>query len=74
MRAFVLITVEVGQVREVRNHLIAEGIPEVAVVAGSYDLVAILQADEPQQVAQAVLDVIQRAEGVRDTVTLMQLE
>lgn len=74
MRAIILVTTEVGAVRDVQERLVAAGMGEVIAVAGTYDLVVLLEAPDLRQVGRAVLDVIQRAPGVTDTVTLLPLD
>lgn len=73
MKAYVLITAEVGKLTDVQAQLREAGIAEVDAVAGIYDLVAVLDADDPRRIGELVIGTIQRADGVLSTVTLMQL-
>ncbi|MGH2557608.1 MAG: Lrp/AsnC ligand binding domain-containing protein [Thermomicrobiales bacterium] len=73
MKAYVLITVEVGRLADAQQHLRTAGIGEVDAVAGIYDLVAVVEADDPRRIGEIVIGTIQRTEGVLSTVTLMQL-
>jgi uncharacterized protein with GYD domain len=73
MKAYVLITAAVGRIAEVQEQLRAIGIKEVNAVSGAYDLVAVLEADDPMEIGRTVINGIQRADGVLDTVTLLQL-
>ena len=73
MKAYVLITAAVGRIGEVQEQLHAIGIKEVNAVSGAYDLVAVLEADDPMEIGRTVINGIQRTDGVLDTVTLLQL-
>jgi uncharacterized protein with GYD domain len=74
MIAYVLITAEVGTLRTVQERLNGvSGITKAAVVAGVYDLIAIVEADGQEQLSRVVLDVIQTTPGVVRTVTLIEL-
>ena len=73
MKAYVLITAATGRVGEVQERLRALGIEEVDAVSGAYDLVAVLEAEDPREFGRTVLDGVQRTDGVLDTVTLLQL-
>ena len=72
-KAYVLITTEVGKIEEVQSQLRNAGISQIDAVAGIYDLIAIVEADDPKQIGQTVMNQIQRAEGVLSTVTLLQV-
>jgi uncharacterized protein with GYD domain len=71
MRAYVLITIEAGQGTEVQEALRAAGIAQVDQVAGAYDLVAVIEATDPQQIGKLVIGTIQKTPGVASTVTLL---
>jgi hypothetical protein len=73
MKAYVLITAEVGAVSDAQERLRATGITQVDAVAGSYDLVAVLEADDATGIGRTVLGDIQRTEGVLSTVNLLQI-
>lgn len=73
MKAYVLITTEVGKLSDVQNGLREAGIGQVDAVAGIYDLVAVLDADDPKRIGEIVIGTIQRTDGVLSTVTLMQI-
>lgn len=73
MKAYVLITVEVGKLSDAQANLREAGIGDVDAVAGIYDLVAVVEADDPRRIGEIVIGTIQRTEGVLSTVTLMQL-
>lgn len=73
MKAYVLITAEVGKLADVQNQLREAKVGEVDAVAGIYDLVAVVEADDPRRIGEIVIGTIQKTEGVLSTVTLMQL-
>ena len=78
MRAYILVTTEVGTAIEVQRQLRSvesEGVRVEAVdlVAGNYDLIMVAEADGPQPIGQLVLETIHRTPGVAHTVTLFQL-
>ncbi|HET9015157.1 MAG TPA: Lrp/AsnC ligand binding domain-containing protein [Thermomicrobiaceae bacterium] len=73
-RAYVLMTVEIGRagdVYEALSHF--EGVSEVSVVAGTYDLVAVITAENARAIGALVMDRIQRVDGVMGTVTLIAI-
>ena len=74
MRAYVLITAEAGAPESIEHHLNEAGIDQVDHVAGTYDLVAVLEAEDARKIGEIVMKTIQRTPGVRSTVTLMTLK
>jgi hypothetical protein len=73
MKAYVLITAEVGTSPRIQEELRKAGIPQVDSVAGTYDLVAVLESDDPRAIGDVVMGTIQKTDGVLSTVTLMQI-
>ncbi len=73
MRAYVLITIEAGQGTAVQEALRAAGIEQVDQVAGSYDLVAVIEGSDPRAVGELVIGAIQKTPGVASTVTLLSI-
>jgi DNA-binding Lrp family transcriptional regulator len=73
MKAYVLITAEIGKSSDIRAHLLEAGISEVAQVTGIYDLVAVVDAADTRRVGEIVISIIQKTPGVLSTVTLMQI-
>ncbi|HET8522573.1 MAG TPA: Lrp/AsnC ligand binding domain-containing protein [Thermomicrobiales bacterium] len=73
MKAYVLITAEIGKSSDIQAHLLDAGIGEVAQVTGVYDLVAVLDAADIRSAGDIVINVIQKTAGVLNTVTLMQI-
>jgi DNA-binding Lrp family transcriptional regulator len=73
--AFVLIDADVGKIREILSQLRrTEGVVEAYTVAGPHDIVAKLQADRFEKVAEAVTKKIQLVDGVKNTMTLFAFE
>jgi uncharacterized protein with GYD domain len=60
MKAYVLITAEAG-------------VTQVDAVAGTYDLVAVIEAEDPKRLGELVMGMIQRTDGVLSTVTLLSI-
>lgn len=73
MRAYVLITIEAGRGTDVQEALIAAGVDQVDQVAGTYDVVAVIEADDPKRIGELVIGKIQRTDGVVSTVTLLAI-
>jgi uncharacterized protein with GYD domain len=73
MKAYVLITAEVGTSPRIQQDLRDAGIAQVDSVAGTYDLVAVLESDDPRTIGDMVMATIQKTQGVLSTVTLMQI-
>jgi DNA-binding Lrp family transcriptional regulator len=71
-KAYVLITTEIGKGDQVHDSLKqVEGVQDVSIVAGTYDIVAVLQAPDARDVGRIVMGPIQKMPGVMSTVTLM---
>jgi uncharacterized protein with GYD domain len=51
----------------------AAGVTQVDAVAGTYDLVAVLEAEDPKRLGEMVMGKIQRTDGVLSTVTLLAI-
>ena len=77
MKAYVLMTTEVGASPEIQEELrrwgSEGGIQEVDAVAGNFDVVAVVDADGPKEIGDIVMGKIQRLEGVLTTVTLFSI-
>ena len=73
MKAYVLITAEVGTSPRIQQELRKAGIEQVDSVAGTYDLVAVLETDDPRKIGDMVMGTIQKTNGVLSTVTLMAI-
>jgi uncharacterized protein with GYD domain len=73
VKAYVLITAEVGTSPRIQQELRAAGIAQVDSVAGTYDLVAVLESEDPRAIGDMVMGKIQKTNGVLSTVTLMTI-
>jgi len=72
IRALVMMHVERGKVPDTAKRLAAmDEVVDVYSVAGGYDLVAIIQSEEYQRLAETVTEKLQAIETVTDTTTLM---
>jgi DNA-binding Lrp family transcriptional regulator len=73
-KAYVLITTEIGRGDDVYDTLQKmDGVREVDIVAGTYDIVAVLESPSARDIGRIVMDRIQRIDGVMSTVTLMAM-
>jgi DNA-binding Lrp family transcriptional regulator len=73
-KAYVLITTEIGRGDDVYATLgEMEEVREVNIVAGTYDIVAIVESQSARDIGRIVMDRIQRIDGVMSTVTLMAI-
>ena len=73
--AFVLISVKDKQFRETADHLLQyPGITELHLVAGEYDMVALVRVATNPELSQLITHCIIQAPGVERTKTLFALE
>ncbi len=71
-RAYVLISVEPGTVGEVAKSLRKiPGVSSADVVAGSYDVVAVLDQPDVRDVGHVVMDAMHGVPGLKSTTTLV---
>ena len=71
-RAYVLITTEVGKAIEVAEQLrLLPGVRAADVVAGTYDLVLVVEGGTASDIGRLVLTQIHGTSGLKGTVTLM---
>jgi uncharacterized protein with GYD domain len=73
MRAYVLITIEAGKGTSIQQSLRDAGIIQVDQVAGTYDIVAVIENEDPRAIGETVIGRIQRTDGVVSTVTLLTI-
>lgn len=77
MKAYVLMTARVGTSPGIQETLRdwgpAGGIMEVDAVAGTYDVVAVVEASDPKSIGDIVMGRIQALDGVMSTVTLLAI-
>ncbi|MDI3339574.1 MAG: Lrp/AsnC ligand binding domain-containing protein [Sphaerobacter sp.] len=73
-KAYVLITTEIGKADAVYDALAGTaGVKDVNIVAGTYDLVAVLEAADAREIGRLVMGPIQKIDGVMSTITLMAI-
>ena len=73
--AFVLISVEDKRVHETVKALLQhDGVTEIHVVAGEYDIVAVIRVEDNATLANLITEKIVTAPGVERTKTLFALE
>lgn len=73
--AFVLINVEDRQVREIGEKLLdLAGVAEVHVVAGEYDMVAVVRVEDNRHLSDLITDHVLGIDGIRRTKTLFALQ
>lgn len=73
-KAYVLITTEIGKGDDVYDTLTqTPGVASVNIVAGTYDVVAVVEADETREIGRLVMGTIQKIDGVMSTVTLLAI-
>lgn len=73
--AYVMINAEVGKIKQVLNELKKiEGVTEAYAVAGPYDIIAKLQAEKFEKVANGVTKGIHKIDGIKNTLTLFAFE
>ena len=77
MKAYVLMAAEVGTSPTIQDELrgwgLEGGILDVDAVAGTYDVVAVIEATDAREVGEIVMKRIQRLDGVLSTVTLFAI-
>jgi DNA-binding Lrp family transcriptional regulator len=75
MKAYVLINVRPGEIREVVRQLgRTEGVLEANMTFGPYDAVAILSANDITQLGKIIAQDIQPIPGVIQTITCLAVE
>ena len=68
--AYVLIKVEAGRGREVYNELMRiKNVQHVDAVTGPFDLIAIFQGVDFNEIGQIILSQVQTLKGVKETLT-----
>ncbi len=72
MRAYVLIKIHTGEVRNVVNQLIRiDGVVEANMTFGPYDAVAIMNVDNVDKLGAIIASKIQVIPGIQDTLTCL---
>lgn len=75
MKAFVLINIRPGDVRDVVRQLQkVEGVREAAMTFGPYDAVAVIEANDINLLGRMISQAIQPIPGVTQTLTCLAVE
>jgi DNA-binding Lrp family transcriptional regulator len=75
MKAFVLVNIRTGEIRDVIRQLArVEGVLEAHMTFGPYDAIAIIQASDINHLGRILSNAIQPIPGVTQTLTLMAVE
>lgn len=73
--AYVLVNAEVGKIREILGEIRKiDGVVEAYSVAGPYDILAKLDAEKFEKVAEAVVKKLHKIGGIKNTLTLFAFE
>ena len=72
MKAYILIHIRTGEIRQVVRHLHqVEGVVEANMTFGPYDAVAVVEAEDVQSIGDIMASQIQPIPGVLDTLTCL---
>lgn len=75
MKAYILINIRTGEVREVVRQLRrVEGVTEANMTFGPYDAVAVVEAQDVKNIGDIMATAIQPIPGVLDTLTCLAVE
>lgn len=73
--ALILITTEVGKMKDVQEKIVDLGeIEQVEMLTGPYDIMALARADEMTNITKALMEKIRNLDGVQDTTTNIFIE
>ncbi len=73
--AYVLIVAEAGSEKNISEELSeTDGVEEVDVIYGEYDLIAKIKVDEISQLGDFIMEKVRPIEGVKRTSTLIAVE
>jgi DNA-binding Lrp family transcriptional regulator len=75
MKAYVLISVRTGEVREVLRQLRrVEGVAEATMTFGPYDAVAVVEAADVNAIGRILYSGVQPVPGITQTLTCLAVE
>jgi DNA-binding Lrp family transcriptional regulator len=75
MKAYVLINIRTGEVRDVLRQLVkVEGVKEANMTFGPYDAVAVVEARDVNHLGRILSAAIQPIPGITSTLTCMAVE
>lgn len=74
-KAYVLVETDMGKTVAVANALREKtGVLVSDVVTGPHDIIAVIRAENQEEIAKVVINEIQTIDGVQDTTTYMVIE
>jgi DNA-binding Lrp family transcriptional regulator len=75
MKAYILIDIRTGEISEVVKQLRRlEGVIETSMTFGPYDAIAVVEAENVNQIGRIIVGDIQPIPGVQETMTCLALE
>jgi DNA-binding Lrp family transcriptional regulator len=75
MKAYILIQIRTGEIREVVKQLRSvDGVVEASMIFGPYDAIAVVEAEDVNQIGRIAASEIQPIPGILDTMTCLALE
>jgi DNA-binding Lrp family transcriptional regulator len=75
MKAYILIEIRTGEIGEVVKHLKrVEGVTEANMTFGPYDAVAVVEAEDVNEIGHIIASGIQPIPGVLETLTCLSIE
>jgi DNA-binding Lrp family transcriptional regulator len=75
MKAYILIHIRTGEIREVVRQLRrVEGVTEANITFGPYDAVAVVEAQDVKNIGDIMVAAVQPIPGVLDTITCLAVE
>ena len=75
MKAYILVNIRTGSIKEVVGHLRrVTGVLEAQMTFGPYDAVAVIEADDINNVGSILANEIQPIPGVLDTITCLAVD
>lgn len=75
MKAYILIEIRTGEIREVVKQMRrVDGVIEASMTFGPYDAIAVVEAEDVNQIGRIMANDIQPIPGVLETLTCLALE
>jgi DNA-binding Lrp family transcriptional regulator len=75
MKAYILIEIRTGEVRQVVRQLRrVEGVVEASMIFGPYDAIAVVETKDVQDLGDTIASEIQPIPGVLETLTCLAVE
>ena len=75
MKAYILIEIQTGEIHEVVKQMRrVDGVIEASMTFGPYDAIAVVEAEDVNQIGRIMANDIQPIPGVLETLTCLALE